>query len=115
MITHPEMHTIYPPAAQLFFAAGAAFGKSVTGMKIIFIIFDVFTCMLLIKLLIALDMPVWRSVLYAWHPLPVLEISGSGHVDGIADRVRRVRVVLAGASAGGGVGSDPTAKCQVQR
>jgi hypothetical protein len=29
-----------------------------------------------------LELPVWRAALYAWNPLPVLEIAGSGHVDG---------------------------------
>jgi len=35
--------------------------------------------MLLLK---RLEMPMSRAVLYAWNPLAVLEIAGSGHVDG---------------------------------
>ena len=81
-INHPQYVTIYPPAAQLAFATGAAFGGTVTGLKLFLILLDVILCAIILKLLQHLDMPPWHSVLYAWNPLPVLEIAGSGHVDG---------------------------------
>jgi len=81
-INHPQYVTIYPPAAQLVFATGAALGGNVTGLKLFLILLDVSLCAILIKLLLHLGMPPWHSVLYAWNPLPVLEIAGSGHVDG---------------------------------
>jgi hypothetical protein len=81
-INHPEYVTIYPPAAQLVFAGGAALGGTVTGLKAFLVILDLGLCVLLVMLLRRLDLPVWRAVLYAWNPLPVLEIAGSGHVDG---------------------------------
>jgi hypothetical protein len=28
-----------------------------------------------------MHLPAWRAVLYAWHPLPVIEIAASGHID----------------------------------
>ncbi len=80
-INHPHMVTIYPPAAQLLFAAGAFFG-GVLGIKVLLTGLDLATCYLLIQLLTALRLPPWRSILYAWHPLPILEIGGSGHIDG---------------------------------
>ncbi|WP_224963176.1 glycosyltransferase 87 family protein [Geomonas subterranea] len=81
-INHPEYVTIYPPAAQVLFAAGSAIGGTVTGLKTFLVLLDLVLCGLLILLLRRLQMPVWRAVLYAWNPLPVLEIAGSGHVDG---------------------------------
>lgn len=81
-INHPEYATIYPPAAQLIFAAGAAAGGTVTGLKALLVLLDLALCALLISLLNRLELPVWRAVLYAWNPLPVVEIAGSGHVDG---------------------------------
>jgi len=81
-INHPRYVTIYPPAAQLVFAAGAALGGTITGFKIVLVLLDVGLCALILLLLQRLDMPPWRSVLYAWNPLPILEIAGSGHVDG---------------------------------
>ncbi|HEX2995497.1 MAG TPA: hypothetical protein VHP14_11770, partial [Anaerolineales bacterium] len=81
-INHPDYVTIYPPAAQIVFSGGAALGGTVTGIKEFLVLFDMGLCALLILLLKRLEMPVWWTVLYAWNPLPVLEIAGSGHVDG---------------------------------
>jgi len=81
-INHPQYVTIYPPAAQLLFSLGAALGGSVTGLKILLALLDLGVCGLVIVLLKRLELPAWRAVLYAWNPLPVLEIAGSGHVDG---------------------------------
>lgn len=81
-INHPDHVTLYPPAAQVVFAAGAKFGGGITGLKAFLVLFDLGLCALLTVALGRLGMPVWRAVLYAWNPLPVLEIAGSGHVDG---------------------------------
>jgi hypothetical protein len=81
-INHPDMITIYPPAAQLSFATGAYFGN-ILGIKALLFTIDISTCLLLIRLLSSLNVPSWRSVLYAWHPLPVIEIASSGHIDGV--------------------------------
>ena len=81
-INHPDYVTIYPPMAQVLFGEGAALGGSITGLKAFLVLIDIGLCAFLIVMLKRLEMPVWRSVLYAWNPLPVLEIAGSGHVDG---------------------------------
>lgn len=81
-INHPRYVTIYPPAAQVVFAGGAALGGAISGLKALLVLFDMGLCALLMVLLKKLEMPVWRAILYAWNPLPVLEIAGSGHVDG---------------------------------
>lgn len=81
-INHPQHVTIYPPMAQLLFAAGATAGETLTGLKGVLVLLDLGLCGLLLLLLKQLDLPPWRAVLYAWHPLPLLEIAASGHVDG---------------------------------
>lgn len=81
-INHPDYVTIYPPAAQVIFAGGAVPGNGLAGIKGFLVLMDMVLCALLILLLRRLEMPAWRAVLYAWNPLPVLEIAGSGHVDG---------------------------------
>lgn len=81
-INHPDYATIYPPMAQVVFAGGAALGGSITGLKTFLVLLDMGLCLLVVVLLKRLEMPAWRAVLYAWNPLPVLEIAGSGHVDG---------------------------------
>jgi len=83
-VNHPQFFTIYPPAAQAVFAAGAALAKNYTGLKILLIVLDMAGCLLIIRLLRAMNLPPWRAVLYAWHPLPIIEIAWSGHVDGAA-------------------------------
>lgn len=77
-INHPELVTIYPPVAQFIFSLATG---SLVGLKGIFILFDLGSCVLILLLLQRLRRhPAWLC-LYAWHPLAVLESSASGHVD----------------------------------
>jgi hypothetical protein len=80
-INHPEITTIYPPLAELLFAALAMAKLGVTGFKVAFALIDVGVIWALSKLLRALKLPPERVVLYAWNPLAVIEIAGSGHVE----------------------------------
>ena len=73
--------TIYPPAAQAAFLAITRFGESVVPMKLGLLAFEAATIAALIALLYRLGNPVTRVAAYAWHPLAVWEIAGSGHVD----------------------------------
>jgi len=82
-INHPRLVTIYPPFAQIVFAAGAAISHSIIGFKVLMVILDLGTCALLCKILPRMNLPAGRAIPYAWHPLPIIEIAGSGHVDGV--------------------------------
>jgi hypothetical protein len=73
--------TIYPPAAQAIFLAATRLGESVVAMKVGLLAFEFATIALLIALLHRMGSPPTRIVAYAWHPLPIWEIAGSGHVD----------------------------------
>lgn len=81
-LNQPTFVTIYPPAAQFVFAAGACLGGGVLGLKVLLTVLDLCTCYLLIRLLAAMNLSPWRAVLYAWHPLAVLEVASAGHIDG---------------------------------
>ena len=74
--------TIYPPAAQVMFLAITRLGESVLAMKLGLLAFEAATMAALIGLLRRLGQPATRVVAYAWHPLAVCEIAGSGHIDG---------------------------------
>ena len=50
-------------------------------MKLGLLAFEAATVAALIALLHRLGRPATRIVAYAWHPLPIWEIAGSGHVD----------------------------------
>lgn len=80
-VNHPQLITIYPPAAQILFAAGALMG-GIFGVKALLLVVDVAACAVILRILSRMKMPASRAVLYAWHPLPILEIAGSGHIDG---------------------------------
>ena len=73
--------TIYPPMAQAIFLALTRFGESVLAMKLGLLAFEAATVALLIGLLHRLGRPLTGVVAYAWHPLPIWEIAGSGHID----------------------------------
>jgi len=73
--------TIYPPVAQMIYFLATRVHESVTAMKAVMIGFEVLTCWTLIQLLASFNLPSQRVLLYAWHPLLVWEIAGSGHVE----------------------------------
>ena len=73
--------TIYPPTAQAIFLAVTRFGESVVVMKLGLIAFEAGIVAALLVLLQRLGVPATRIAAYAWHPLPVWEIAGGGHVD----------------------------------
>jgi len=80
-INHPHLVTIYPPAAQLFFALA---GGQLIGFKLLCILVDLGSCLLLAQLLRRLNRSPWWLAVYAWHPLVVLECAGSAHIDVLA-------------------------------
>lgn len=83
-INHPEMRTIYPPLAQVFFmVSNFLFGPSVSGMKLLFVLFDLLTMVILVRLLRQRNSSPNVLLLYAWSPLPVLYIGLDGHLDAL--------------------------------
>ena len=73
--------TIYPPAAQIFFQAVARISDSLLAIRIAFVLCEALTIAVLLDLLRRLGQPAVRVLAYAWHPLAVWEIAGSGHLD----------------------------------
>lgn len=108
-INRPSARTIYPPGAQwLFRAIYAARPDSVLFLKTTIVACDFLTILLLMLFLRRQGLSPGRAILYAWHPLTVFELSGSGHLDGLMLPfllvcllfVGRHRDVWAGASLG---------------
>lgn len=73
--------TIYPPGAQFLFYVITFLSPTVTFMKVAMVLFEGITLWALVKLLVALGLRREQSLVYAWCPLLVWEISSSGHVD----------------------------------
>ena len=90
--------TIYPPVAQMLFFLATRFGETVTAMKLVLVAVEAIGIGALLFSLRAAGLPRENILLYAWHPLPVWEIAGSGHID--AAVVAFVSLAMAAALAG---------------
>ena len=77
-------HTIYPPGAQIIYFLATRVSENVTWMKTVMVGFEALTIWALLQLLAAFNLPRQRVLIYAWHPLLVWEIAGSGHVEAAA-------------------------------
>jgi len=76
--------TIYPPAAQILFYLVTFVSPTVFFMKTTMVLFEGVTMYALIALLRDLGLRREQSLLYAWCPLLIWEIAGSGHLDSAA-------------------------------
>ncbi len=76
--------TIYPPAAQLLFYLITWVSPTLTFMKTAMVLFEGVTMYALVTLLRYLGMRREQTLLYAWCPLAIWEIAGSGHLDSAA-------------------------------
>jgi hypothetical protein len=79
-VAHREIRTVYPPAAQAVFRVFGG-GGSVLLLKSFLASAD----LAIVALLWTAGGPgnVFAAALYAFHPLPVTEIAGEGHVDSL--------------------------------
>ena len=81
-INRPEdVRTIYPPGAQAMFFLVTRVSESVSWLKLAWVLFEAVGVAALIGLLRSHGLPLQRALLYAWHPLPISEFAGNGHVD----------------------------------
>ncbi|MBI4636441.1 MAG: DUF2029 domain-containing protein [Candidatus Rokubacteria bacterium] len=84
-LNHPTWRTIYPPGAQAFFrAVYALVPDSVLAMKAAVGAAELLTLAALLVLLRRMGVPATRATVYAWNPLVLVEVWGSGHLDGLA-------------------------------
>jgi alpha-1,6-mannosyltransferase len=77
-------HTIYPPAAQALFYLITWISPTITFMKTVMVLFEGVTMYALITLLHHLGIRREQTLLYAWCPVVIWEIAGSGHLDSAA-------------------------------
>ena len=83
-VNHPEMKTVYFPFVQWFFTlAYQMTGDSILGFKILLLLAECSTMVLLWFLLLRLDLPPKLTLLYALCPLPVFQFALDAHLDGL--------------------------------
>jgi hypothetical protein len=86
-INHPDGTAIYPPLAQLAFRGLAALGGAGAGVvrfKAFLAAVDFAVVVVLAWALHRRRAPAGRLALYAWNPLAVVEVAGTGHVEALA-------------------------------
>ena len=83
-IYRPDMRTVYPGLAQIWFlAAYALHPTGFIGWKLILLLHELAAAWLLFALLRERGLPPLRALGYAWSPLPVVQLFGGGHLDGL--------------------------------
>lgn len=76
-------HTIYPPVAQVIFFLVTWISPTMTMMKTAMVLFEGLTVYALVLLLREFGLPREWTLLYAWFPMLIWEIAGSGHIDSV--------------------------------
>lgn len=103
-INHPELPTIYGPALQYVFAAGAALAPgSLVALKLVLLACDIALLCVLVRYCTPASL-----ILYAWNPLVISEVAINAHADGVvalllltaAEFAWRNRWALSGAALG---------------
>lgn len=80
-LNNPDLPSPYPPAAQLFFRAVTALQESTFALKAAFVICDFVIIFFLLDLLRYNQQGSHLVLAFAWNPLLVIEVAGSGHID----------------------------------
>lgn len=76
--------TIYPPAAQMVFAAVGRLSQTPVAMKATMVGFEMVAMACALRLLALAALPPAWLLIYAWNPLAAWCFAGNGHVDGMA-------------------------------
>ena len=80
-LNHPDLPSLYPAGAQLFFRAITAIHESTFAMKVAFVICDFAIIFVLLDVLRREKRGGHLVLAYAWNPLLAIEVAGSGHLD----------------------------------
>lgn len=83
-IYFPDLRTIYPSVAQLSFAVAHVIAPfEIDGLRLVFILAEVLTFLLLLSLLSTLKISLHWSLLYWWNPTVAFSLIGLAHVDAL--------------------------------
>jgi alpha-1,6-mannosyltransferase len=80
-LNNPEVPSPYPAGAELFFRTVTAIHESVFALKIAFVVCDFAIVFVLLDILRRNGQAAHLALAYAWNPVLVVEVAGSGHID----------------------------------
>lgn len=84
LINHQYLKTGYPPLMEALFELLYVAFNTLISYKATFSIFDIGTIVVLLLLLKELKLDTRNIIIYAWAPLPIVEIAQTGHNDSVA-------------------------------
>jgi alpha-1,6-mannosyltransferase len=88
--------TVYPPVAQMIFFLVSRVQESAIAIKLAMAGFEAVTIGAILALLRREGLPSERVLIYAWHPLPIWEFAGAGHIDAAAIALLCLALLAAG-------------------
>ena len=80
-LNNPDVPSPYPAGAQLFFRAVTAIHESTFALRVAFVVCDSAMVLVLLDVLRCSRQGAHWVLAYAWNPLLVTEVAGSGHID----------------------------------
>ena len=80
-LNNPNLPSLYPPGAELFFRAVTAIHESTFALKVAFVVCEFAIVFLLLDILRCNRQATHLVLVYAWNPLLAIEVAGSGHID----------------------------------
>ena len=86
--------TIYPPAAQILFAAIGWAAPGVTAVKVMMVGFEALLLLAAALVLRRSGLPEAWIVVWAWNPLAIWAFAGNGHIDAAAAGLLAVALLL---------------------
>jgi hypothetical protein len=95
-LNNPDLPSLYPAGAELFFRAVTTIHESVFALKVAFVICDLAIVILLFDGLRRSGRAEHWVLAYAWHPLLAIEVAGSGHIDIVGALLLLVSVAALG-------------------
>lgn len=107
LINNPRLHTIYLPASEWVFGAAGLlvvepWSGPQAGARVMRAVMSLFDLAVMGGLLVALarrGRSTWWLALYAWHPLPLAEIAGSGHQESLGTALLVAALLLGSRAA----------------
>ena len=100
-----EAPTIYPPVAQIIFAAIGQIWSSLAMVKLVMAGFEATAIGVVAWLLHKAGRPAAGVLIYAWNPLPIWEYAGNGHIDGASLGFLALAMLVASTSRRGLTGA----------
>jgi hypothetical protein len=80
-LNNPDLPSPYPAGAQLFFRAVTAIQESTFALKVAFVVCEFAIVLVLLDILRRTGQGAHLVLAFAWNPLLVIEVAGSGHID----------------------------------